>query len=102
MPHASRHKLTPADGGGDRKRLISSGSKIACELSFAGFLFLTFGSACRIAESQPRWSLGRLASLAAGSPMVRLSCVLDPVGRCSAFCCEHLGFPQRRGHFSGL
>lgn len=73
MPHASRHKLTPADGGGDRKRLISSGSKIACELSLAGFPFLTFGSACRVAESQPRWRWGRLANLAVGSPMVRLS-----------------------------
>lgn len=50
MPHASR-QLTPADGGGDRKRLISLGSEIACKLSLAGFLFLTSGSASVVLQS---------------------------------------------------
>lgn len=69
MPHASRHQLTPADGGVDRKRLISLGCEIACELSLAGFLFLTSGSASVVLqntsrdEAWQRWQVGQLSQL---------------------------------------
>lgn len=65
MPHASRHKLTPADGGGDRKRLISSRSKIACELFLAGFLFSDLWvslSCCRIPAKMEMGKVGKFGS----------------------------------------
>lgn len=54
MPRASRHKLTPADGDGDRKRLTYFGREIVCELPLAGFLFLTFGSASVVLQNPSR------------------------------------------------
>lgn len=70
MPHASRHKLTPADGGGDRKRLFSLGSEIACKLSLTGFLIVNPGSTSVVLQNPSRDELGKMASLAAVSATV--------------------------------
>lgn len=65
----SGHKPTPADGSGGRKRLVSLGNKIASELSLAGFLFLTSGSASVMFQNPSqdraweRWQVWQLAYL---------------------------------------